>query len=304
MRARNTLDEYLRHIEDERQLSPNTVYAYRSDLLEFAAFLDAYFGSDSWRWEELDRLCIRGFLSHLADQGLKRRTLARKLSAVRSFFRFLHREGRVKANPARHVRAPKLGRALPAYLTQREMSDLFETLAVRRSESGWYGARDRALLELLYSAGLRLAEVHGLDRGDLDLGAAQVKVRGKGNKERIVPVGRVAIEALRDYDARRAAAFGVPGEGDPVFISERGSRLSRRQIQRIVTGAVRAIADEAGLSTHSIRHSFATHLLDEGADLMAIKELLGHSSLSTTRMYAHTSRERLKKVYRLAHPRR
>ncbi len=192
---------------------------------------------------------------------------------------------------------------LPGYLTQKEMAQLFELAARGASEPGWRDARDRALVELLYSTGLRLSEVHALDRSDLDLEAGRVKARGKGRKERIVPVGRHAVRALRTYDGERARRFGPPEAEAALFVSERGRRLSRRQIQRIMTGFISLVAEESGLSTHSVRHSFATHLLDEGADLMAIKELLGHVSLSTTQMYAHTSRERLRQVYRVAHPR-
>jgi integrase/recombinase XerC len=236
-------------------------------------------------------------------QDLKRRTIARKLSTVRSFFRFLHREGRVAANPARQVKAPRQGRELPGYLTRREMTRLFELAAGKSARAGWRGARDRALVELLYTAGLRLSEAHSLSTADLDLDDRRVKVQGKGNKERVVPVGRQAELALRAYGSERAGQFGPPGPSDPLFLSDRGTRLSRRQIQRIVTGFIALVAEESDLSTHSVRHSFATHLLDEGADLMAIKELLGHASLSTTQVYAHTSRERLKQVYRAAHPR-
>lgn len=293
---------YLRHLEDERQLSSHTVDAYRGDLAGLGNFLDGYYARD-WVWEEVDRLAVRAFLSHLTTQDLKRRTIARKLSTARSFFRFLHREGHVAANPARQVKAPRLGRELPGYLTRREMARLFELAAEKSARAGWRGARDRALVELLYTAGLRLSEAHSLSTADLELDGGCVKVRGKGNKERVVPIGRQAEAALRAYGFERTGRFGPPGPADPLFLSDRGTRLSRRQIQRIVTGFIALVAEESGLSTHSVRHSFATHLLDEGADLMAIKELLGHASLSTTQIYAHTSRERLKQVYRAAHPR-
>jgi len=183
------------------------------------------------------------------------------------------------------------------------MERLFDVAAEGAEGEEWRNARDNALVELLYSAGLRLSEVHSLNVADLDSVLAQVKVRGKGRKERIVPVGRAALRALSAYDREREDRFGLTAPGDPLFVSENGTRLSRRQIQRLVTRFIGLAAEESGLSTHSVRHSFATHLLDEGADLMAIKELLGHSSLSTTQMYAHTSRERLKQVYRTAHPR-
>ncbi len=295
--------DYLRHLQDERQLSHHTLDAYRRDLSDFESFLDAYYGSSDWTWESVDRLTIRAFLSHLSMGSLKRRTIARKLSSVRSYFRFLHRDGAVAANPARTVRAPRQGRELPGYLTQKEMARLFELAADLPSVTSWRGQRDRALLELLYAAGVRLSEVYSLNVADIDLEVAQVKVRGKGGKERIVPVGQLAVDALKAYSGERVKRFGLPQPSDPLFLSDRGNRLSRRQIQRVVGRFIALVAEESGLSTHSVRHSFATHLLDEGADLMAIKELLGHASLSTTQMYAHTSRERLKQVYRGAHPR-
>ncbi|MGD2152588.1 MAG: tyrosine recombinase [Gemmatimonadales bacterium] len=301
--SRDEVRDYLRNLRDERQLSPHTVDAYRRDLGDLCGFLDGYYGSPEWAWCEIDRLAIRAFLSHLTMAALKKRTIARKLSAVRSFFRFLQREGIVAANPARQVRAPREGRVLPGHLTQREMSQLFELAARRAAQPGWRGLRDQALMELLYSAGLRLSEVHALDLAHVDLEAKRVRVHGKGRKERIVPIGGHAVDALLAYGRDRARQFGPPADGDPLFTSDRGRRLSRRQIQRIATRYIALVAEESGLSTHSVRHSFATHLLDEGADLMAIKELLGHASLSTTQMYAHTSRERLRQVYRVAHPR-
>ncbi len=295
---------YLRHLRDERQLlSSHTVAAYRRDLSDLSRFLDEYYGGGDWSWDTVDRLAVRAFLSRLTSSSLKRRTIARKLSAVRGFFRFLHREGAVVSNPASHVRAPRKGRAVPGYLTQAEMWRLFELAGQRAAQAGWRGTRDQALMELLYSSGLRLAEVHSLDVGDLELVTRKVRVRGKGRKERIVPVGRQAAAALGEYGRQREGRFGMPKRTDPLFLTDRGVRLSRRQIQRVVTSYIGLVADESGLSTHSVRHSFATHLLDEGADLMAIKELLGHSSLSTTQIYAHTSRERLRRVYQAAHPR-
>jgi integrase/recombinase XerC len=298
------VEDYLRHLADERQLSPHTLEAYRRDLSALRAFLTDYYGTPSWSWDAVDRLSVRAYLGHLTQRSLRPRTIARKLSAARSFFRFLHRADIVPANPARQVRAPRQGRSLPNYLSQNEMERLFDLAGERGSErERWRAARDNALVELLYSAGLRLSEAHALNVADLDRASSQVKVRGKGRKERIVPVGRAALEALDAYEMERERRFGVTSPGDPLFVSGGGDRLSRRQIQRVVKRFIGLAAEEGGLSTHSVRHSFATHLLDEGADLMAIKELLGHSSLSTTQMYAHTSRERLKQVYRTAHPR-
>jgi site-specific recombinase XerD len=271
MEACDYLEDYLKHLADERQLSRHTVAAYRRDLSSLQAFLTDYYGSGRWSWEVVDRLAVRAYLGFLTQRSLKPRTIARKLSAARSFLRHLHRASVIPGNPARHVRAPRRGRALPAYLSQAEMERLFDVATESAGGEVWRNARDNALIELLYSAGLRLSELHSLNVADLDAELSQVKVRGKGRKERIVPVGRAALRALSAYDGEREDRFGLSSPGDPLFVSENGTRLSRRQIQRLVTRFIGLAAEESGLSTHSVRHSFATHLLDEGADLMAIK---------------------------------
>lgn len=302
-RVSGNVGAYLRYLRDERQLSAHTVAAYRRDLKGLNEFLDGYMDGREWSWAAVDRPTIRAYLGHLAARSLKPRTIARKLSSVRGFFRYLQREGEIEGNPARRVRAPRRGRSLPHHLSQKQMQELFEILELRADEGGWMSLRDRALVELIYTAGLRLSEVQGLDLRDIDLVADRLRVHGKGGKERVVPIGRVAGAALRDYMDERQREFGPAGAADPVFVSLRGGRISRRQIQRVISRFIAMVAEDRGLSTHSIRHSFATHLLDNGADLMAIKELLGHASLSTTQVYAHTSRERLRRVYRRAHPR-
>lgn len=301
--AERVLEDFLRHAEKERMLSPHTVRAYERDVREFGRFLRGWLGEEDAGWSRADRLAVRSFLGELESRGLARSTMARKLSAVRVFYRFLHRTDRVEANPARHVRAPRGESSLPAYLTTEQTEALFELLRRRAEEEGGFLAtRNRALVEVLYSCGLRLAELRGLDLGDVDFTAGQLRVTGKGRKERIVPLGRQAAAALRSHLPARAERLEA-AEGDPLFLSMRGGRLSRRQIQRAVTATLDAVAEGEGLSTHALRHTFATHMLDRGADLMAVKELLGHASLSTTRIYTHTSRERLKAVYRQAHPR-
>ncbi|HSJ26088.1 MAG TPA: tyrosine recombinase XerC [Longimicrobiales bacterium] len=297
---------YLRGIEHGRQLSPHTVAAYRRDLAELVAFLNGHFEHEPWSWNDVDRLALRGFLADLSRRRLARRTIARKLSAARSFFRFMHREDLVEGNPARTVRSPKLEKTLPAWLTKAEVERLFDVARHRSMENTLRGTRDHAMVELFYSTGMRLSELHGLDMKDLDLVGDQARVLGKGRKERIVPLGRPAVAALRRYEIRRRevlAGADLDADRQAVFLSERGRRLSRRQIQNIVRGFLDLVADDAGVSTHSLRHSFATHLLDAGADLMAVKELLGHVSLSTTRIYTHIAKDRLKKVYEQAHPR-
>lgn len=297
--------DYLRTIADGRQLSEHTVVAYRRDLTELVAFMDRYYDGADWTWQGVDRLALRAFLGHLDRRRLARRSVARKLSAVRSFFRWLQREELLDANPARAVRSPKLDRKLPAWLTRAEVDRLFEYAENRSAENGFRGVRDHAIVELFYATGMRLSELRALDWADLDLFGDQVKLKGKGRKERIVPLGSKAVQALRRYEPRRLEVLHrtTGGDRNAVFLSERGKRLSARQLQHIVRRFLDAAADDAGLSTHSLRHSFATHLLDGGADLMAVKELLGHASLSTTRIYTHTSKERLKRVYDSAHPR-
>ncbi|HSJ12817.1 MAG TPA: tyrosine recombinase XerC [Longimicrobiales bacterium] len=302
----NELDvaAYLRNLRDARQLSPHTVAAYRRDLAEFTGFLARRFQQPGWSWNDVDRAALRAFLGELNRRGLARRSIARKLSSVRSFLRFLHREEIVEANPARAVRSPKLDRRLPGWLTRAEVEKLFAAAELRSAEGSFRGVRDHAVVELFYATGMRLSELQALDTTSLDLVSEQVRVLGKGRKERIVPIGRAAAAALRRYELRRDELVGrTAGDRHALFLSERGRRLSGRQLQNLMKAFLDRAAGDAGLSTHSLRHSFATHLLDAGADLLAVKELLGHASLSTTRIYTHTSKERLKKVYNQAHPR-
>jgi integrase/recombinase XerC len=297
--------DYLRGLEHGRQLSPHTVTAYRRDLYELAGFLDRHYSRDAWSWDGVDRLALRGYLADLSRRGLSRRTIARKLSAVRSFFRHLHREEIVEANPARAVRSPKLEKTLPSWLSRAEVERLFDAAQRESAENTFRGTRDHAIVELFYATGVRLSELQALDMAALDLVGEQARVLGKGRKERIVPLGRPAVAALRRYELRRREVLTrvIGADRSAVFLSLRGRRLGTRQIQNIVRGFLARVADDAGLSTHSIRHSFATHLLDAGADLMAVKELLGHVSLSTTRIYTHIAKDRLKKVYDQSHPR-
>lgn len=304
--ARPDVEEFLEHLEKERDVSPNTVNAYRRDLAEFSAFLASYYGIREWSWAGVDRLTMRGFLGHLDRRGLSRRTIARMLSAVRSFYRFLHREERVEANPARAIGSPKLPKYLPSYLDRTQVEKLFEHAQTRAQGGDFNAVRDLAMLELFYSTGVRLSELRGLSRRDVDLLSQQVKVKGKGRKERIVPVGDTAQLALRNYEAKRDELIRLRGQTadrTAFFIGRTGKRLTVRAIQDAMKGLLEPFAEAAGLSTHSLRHTFATHLLDAGADLRAVQELLGHASISTTQIYTHTSIERLKQVYQKAHPR-
>lgn len=302
----NEVDEFLLHLEKERDVSAHTLKAYRRDLAELLMFLSAYYGAREWSWQGLDRLAIRGFLAHLTRRKLSKRSISRALSAVRSFYSFLHRNEIVEANPARGVSGPKPEKYLPGYLDSAQIQLLFQSVELRAQEGKFTDVRNRAMLELFYSTGMRLSELRGINRSDMDLLSQQVKVRGKGKKERIIPVGDHAQLALRNYEAKRDELISNAAAGADrmaFFLSARGKRISVRAIQSAVSGFLDAIDEDAGLSTHSLRHTFATHLLDAGADLRAVQELLGHASISTTQIYTHTSVERLKEVYGKAHPR-
>jgi integrase/recombinase XerC len=295
---------FLRHLADERQLSPDTVKAYARDLSELDSFLSEYLARADWGWGEVDRLALRAFLGWCRRDGRSRRTVARKLSAARTFFRFLHLDDRIPSNPTRAVRAPKVDRRLPGHLSASDVRAVFEVAEARAAENTLQGTRDLLILEMLYGSGLRLSELHGLDPAALDRRRGQVRVMGKGRKERIVPVTEAALRALERYEPRRAEALASASrDGDPLLVNGRGGRLSRRSIQAAVHRCLGGAATAGGLSAHALRHSFATHLLEAGADLLAVKELLGHVSLSTTRIYTHTTKERLLRVYREAHPR-
>lgn len=303
--AHPDIAEFLTHLERERDVSPHTLRAYARDLAAFQDFLQRHLGAVG-NWDDVDRLALRGFLGDLTRRGLSKRSASRALSAVRTLFRFLHREERVAANPARAVASPKLERYLPAYLDRGQVGRLFEMAETRAHEGRFTDVRNLAILELFYSTGMRLSELRGINRADLDLVAQQVKVRGKGRKERIIPVGDHAQLSLRNYETQRDALVRRLGRGvdrTAYFLSARGTRMTARAIQLVVTRYLDQIDEDAGLSTHSLRHSFATHLLDAGADLRAVQELLGHASISTTQIYTHTSVDRLKQVYRKAHPR-
>ncbi len=298
--------EFLEHLQKERDVSPNTITAYARDLAEFVGFLASYYGEHGWSWEGVDRLAVRGFLAHLVRRGVSKRTAGRSLSAVRSFYKYLHRNEIVDANPARAVASPKRDRHLPEYLDLAQMRTLFGIAETRSQEGRFTDVRNLAMLELFYSAGLRLSELRGINRDAIDLVANQVKVRGKGRKERIVPIGDRATLALRNYEARRddlLRAIGPKGDRTAFFLSDRGHRISARALQMAITKLLDLVGENASLSTHSLRHTFATHMLDAGADLRAVQELLGHVSVQTTQIYTHTSVERLKQAYKSAHPR-
>ncbi|MED5494019.1 MAG: tyrosine recombinase XerC [Pseudomonadota bacterium] len=286
------ISAFLDHLRIERRLSPRTLEAYRHDLLS----LDQHRAArDLPGWDRLDTQHLRHFIASQHQQGLAPRSLQRLLSAIRSFYRFLQREGRAQQNPALDLRAPKAARPLPRTLD----ADLAAQLLDSPGEDDWLGRRDQAMLELFYSSGLRLSELAGLDVSDLDLNQGEVRVTGKGNKTRVLPVGRQARRALQDWLSVRPAN---DDSAQPLFVSQRGSALTPRAIQlRLRRHGVERIGQH--LHPHMLRHSFASHMLESSGDLRAVQELLGHADISTTQIYTHLDFQHLAQVYDQAHPR-
>jgi integrase/recombinase XerC len=287
--------DFLEYLRTVRRYSPNTVDGYGRDLVRWGEFCAEHLGTTAPDLDAVTSEDVRGYLAWGARQGLEKRTVARRLASLRGFFRHACREGWARRNPAQAVAVPKRGRKLPAVLRAEPLQGLLDGA---REKEGFYARREAALLEVAYGGGLRVAEIAGLSWGDVDA-TGSARVVGKGDKERRVPLGQAAVEALRDWRVELAAS----GAGDgAVFASRSGRRLTVRQIQRVITRVLTRAAEREGVSPHTLRHSFATHLLDRGADLMAVKELLGHESLSTTQLYTHLSRERLRAAYDVAHP--
>ena len=283
------IEKFIRYLEIEKNYSPHTVLNYTLDLEDFNRF-----AADT-AIEKIDYLALRKYLALLKEKKLGTRTVGRKLSALRSFFRFLTREGYLKANPIATISSPKLEKHLPSFMTEEEVARLIEA-AFAKDERDERGARDRAILETFYSSGLRISEVVGLNIEDIDFISGIVKVRGKGKKERIAPIGEAAIAAIRKYLDKRKK------QNTALFLNKNGTRFTTRGVCDIVEKYILRAGIRQGVSAHTFRHSFATHLLNRGADLRTVQELLGHANLSTTQIYTHLTTERLKSVYDKAHP--
>jgi integrase/recombinase XerC len=295
------IEKYCEHLQVERNYSSHTIHAYEADLLQFAAFLGAGSPSERIAIEAVDRRTVRSYLGYLLEAGLSKKSIARKLAAIRSFFSFLVRLDLLKLNPARSVTTPKLERRLPSFLDEKSVAKLMDI----PDHNTATGQREWAILELLYSTGMRLAELVQLNIGDIDFAKETVKVFGKGSKQRIVPLGRKAREALEVYLKHREQLFTGETTLDDrkaVFLTIHGRRIYPKAVHLLVNDAIGRVSEVEQKSPHVLRHTFATHLLDRGADLRAVKELLGHESLSTTQIYTHVTVERLKKVYEQAHP--
>jgi len=290
---KSSIQDYLAYIQSEKNYSAHTFAAYKKDLFSLADFLKSE-QEEKIAPDLIRRKDIQNYLIHLSQKGFDPASIQRKLSTLRSFFKYLQRRLKVKTNPASSLEAPKRKKRLPRALSWPQIKSLLEPSLYQKEKEG---LRDRAILELLYNTGLRLAEISSLKRGDIDFQAGEIKVLGKGNKERIVPLGENGSKILNKYlDSKNP-------EGDLVFSNKYGKALSRRGITRVVKKYGAKVIEEKKFSPHVLRHSFATHLLDEGANLLAVKEMLGHEKLSTTQIYTHLSLNRLKEVYKKAHPR-
>ena len=299
------LKAFLQYLALNRNRSAHTVRAYDGDLTQFLAHAAAAAGVKvrDLAPAQLDRLALRGFLGDLHKQGLSRSTAARKLAAARTFLRYLQREGVIEDDPGALVATPKRDVRMPAHLSEDEMAALLDA----PSAATPFGRRDRAILELFYASGMRLSELAGLDVDDVNLSANMVRVLGKGGKERIVPFNTAAARAIRAYWSDRELLVRLKTRGrskrDPLFVNHRGGRLTVRSIDRLVRRYVAVSSARMGISPHALRHSFATHLLQRGADLRVIQELLGHARLSTTQRYTHVNAAQLLEVYQKSHPR-
>ena len=291
------IDEYI-NILISRGLSENTITAYKKDLLQLQEFLTKYFEDEKVKLVQITRLFLRDFMRYLSDNDRNNRTLARKATTMKNFFQFCEKNKLLEKNPAKNLHIPKFEKKLPKYFSEKEMEELLNIPDL----SSKFGIRNRAILELIYSSGLRISEISTCKMGQIDLDEKIIKIIGKGNKERIVPISSKAKISLRNYENIRDK-FTSRFSGESYFLSKSGRPLSPNEVREILSRYLNLVAKTKGYSPHSIRHSFATHLLARGADLRAVQEMLGHSNLSTTEIYTHLTLKDLKKVYERTHPR-
>ncbi|MCB0790576.1 MAG: tyrosine-type recombinase/integrase [Flavobacteriales bacterium] len=292
------LGRFLEHLTYEKRYSPHTIQAYRRDLEQFTRYLAGELGVEGPG--SADHKAVRGWMMHLMTAGDQARTVNRKLSALRAFYRFARTTGSIAADPTAMIDPPRSGGRLPEFITGPRLSELFEALEDPKDART---IRDRLVLELLYGTGMRLAELLGLERSSIDPVRGTIKVLGKRNKERFIPVGPVVLEALQAYEGVRPAYAGARESGEPLLLGDSGKPLSRRSVQRLVDHYLRGVTTQGKRSPHVLRHTFATHMLENGADLNAVKELLGHAGLAATQVYTHNTVEKLRSVHAQAHPR-
>lgn len=297
------IQDFKMHMAAERNLSPHTITNYMIDIYQFKSFIES--NSEPGikpDINDVDHMAIRAFLGSLYRQKIKKVTISRKVSSLRAFFKYLLREGKIDKDPAHIVQSPRVDKYVPAFLSPDEM----EAMLTAMKDVHLFNDMDRAVIELFYSTGIRLSELTGLNISDFDLQAGLIKIRGKGKKERLVPVGQYALDAIKNYTESIRFRFinGRPLNdlSMPLFVNKQGRRISTRSIARIVDKVVRMSGIKRKISPHALRHTFATHLMDAGADLRSIQELLGHESLSTTQKYTSVNIGKLMEIYDKAHP--
>ncbi|MBU4444512.1 MAG: tyrosine recombinase XerC [Candidatus Marinimicrobia bacterium] len=298
MNAVELIKQFVRYLKQERGYSQHTIEAYQRDLQQFVNFYSEYANMVPLEIGKVNKLGIRHFLGMLSESGLEMTSITRKLASLKAFFKYLARQGEVSSNPAAIVKSPKTKKRLPVILSEEQLAQVLDG----SDDDDFVTFRNKAILELFYSTGIRLGELLTLNYGDINFNRLTLRVFGKGAKERIVPFGQRAEKTIKTYLDKRRIEFGGLTLESPLFISSRNRRISRPSVQKMVTRILQTVSEQEHLSPHVLRHSFASHLLDRGADLNAVKDLLGHNSLSTTQLYTHIKIGKMKEVYKQAHP--
>ncbi|MBN2280918.1 MAG: tyrosine recombinase XerC [Candidatus Marinimicrobia bacterium] len=298
MDTETAVKKFIRYLENERNYSALTAENYQRDLNQFFNFVREFYNLDQVKIHHITKQSIRHFAGKLNEEGLKNTSISRKIAALKSFFKFLASDGILEKNPAAGIKSPRTEKKLPIVVSKDILAKALNNIILK----DFINARNKAVMELFYSTGIRLGELVGISMKDINFAKNTIKIYGKGAKERIVPFGKIVAENLNVYQKFRVEKFGTFNHSSPLFLSNRGKRISRQMIQIIVKKILEEVSEQLHLSPHVLRHSFATHLLDEGAELMAVKEMLGHESLSTTQLYTHLQTNKLQEMYKKAHP--
>ncbi len=298
MGIERSIEKFIEYLRNERNYSPLTMENYTRDLNQFVAFYRDFYNQTTVHPKDITKKSIRHFAGKMNETGLKNTTISRKIAAIKSFFKFLISEEIIKKNPAAGIKSPKTEKKLPIIISAEKIAVALEKF----KNDTFQDTRNRLIMELFYSTGIRLGELVDISIKDINLKKQQIRIYGKGSKERIVPFGKIVAGVMNNYQIKRVEKFGKINQQAPLFLSNRGKRLSRQMIQIIVKQTLEEVSEQLHLSPHVLRHSFATHMLDRGAELLAVKEILGHESLSTTQLYTHLQTNQLQALYKKAHP--